>query len=219
VLFRGKEYILHALRASPSKRHVAGWLRDRLDSVYKQHPGFDPKAQTAFSLDLGAPQEPPDSLRGEAWQFVQLPLSTLVAELEDVRRVRPQLRACGRSRCTCSAQAHLKSREFSRYRRQRATMTSKPLSWTVMNTSCMAWQGKVFGEAFSLDLVGLSDLPADTAVPGVAVFSRRAVPLAAWTRCAAIWLEVPAGVFLFVVSSRGACQRLQCLRNSNEARI
>ena len=44
-------------------------------------------------------------------------------------------------------------------------------------------QGKVFGEAFSLDLVGLSDLPADTAVPGVAVFSRRAVPLAAWTRC------------------------------------
>jgi hypothetical protein len=60
-----------------------------LETVYRQHPGFDPKAQTAFSLDLGAPAELPDSLRGEAWQFVQLPLSTLVAELEDVRRVRP----------------------------------------------------------------------------------------------------------------------------------
>ena len=48
----------------------------------------------------------------------------------------------------------------------------------------MASQGKVFGEAFSLDLVGLSDLPGDTAIPGVAVFSRRAMPLAAWTRCA-----------------------------------
>ena len=59
-----------------------------MESVYKQSPGFDPKAQTAFSLDLGAPAELPDSLRGEAWQFVQLPLATLVAELEDVRRVR-----------------------------------------------------------------------------------------------------------------------------------
>ena len=46
----------------------------------------------------------------------------------------------------------------------------------------VASQGKVFGEAFSLDLVGLSGLPADMAVPGIAVFSRRAVPLAAWTR-------------------------------------
>ena len=58
--------------------------------MYRQHPGFDPKAQTAFSLDLGAPGELPDSLRGEAWQFVQLPLSTLAAELDDVRRVRPR---------------------------------------------------------------------------------------------------------------------------------
>jgi hypothetical protein len=43
-------------------------------------------------------------------------------------------------------------------------------------------QGKVFGEAFGLDLVGLSDLSDDTAIPGVAVFSRRSMPLAAWTR-------------------------------------
>ena len=65
----------------------AGWLKERLDTVYSQHAGYDPKAQSAFSLDLGAPQELPDSLRGEAWQFVQLPLSTLVGELDDVRKV------------------------------------------------------------------------------------------------------------------------------------
>ena len=72
--------------------------------MYQRDPGFDPKAQTAFSLDLGAPAELPDSLRGEAWQFVQLPLATLVAELEDVRRVRAPachelLLRCCRSCC------------------------------------------------------------------------------------------------------------------------
>lgn len=56
--------------------------------MYSQQAGYDAKAQSAFSLDLGAPQDLPDSLRGEAWQFVQLPLSTLMAELVDVEQVR-----------------------------------------------------------------------------------------------------------------------------------
>lgn len=34
-----------------------------------------------------------------------------------------------------------------------------------------------------LDVVGLAALAEDTLIPGVAVFSRRSVPLAAWTRC------------------------------------
>ena len=47
----------------------------------------------------------------------------------------------------------------------------------------MHWpQGKIFGEALSLDSVGGSALAEDTLIPGVAVFSRRSVPLAAWTR-------------------------------------
>lgn len=66
---------------------TAGWLKERLEQVYSQQPGYDPKAQSAFSLDLGAPQDLPDALRGEAWQFVQLPLSTLMAELADVESV------------------------------------------------------------------------------------------------------------------------------------
>lgn len=45
-------------------------------------------------------------------------------------------------------------------------------------------QGKIFGEALSLDVVGLAGLAQETLIPGVAVFSRRSVPLAAWTRCA-----------------------------------
>ena len=39
----------------------------------------------------------------------------------------------------------------------------------------------MFGSSFSLASAGLGDLPGDTLVPGVAVFSRRALPLAAWS--------------------------------------
>lgn len=42
-------------------------------------------------------------------------------------------------------------------------------------------QGDMFGSTFSLSSAGLSDLPNDVLVPGVAVFSRRALPMAAWT--------------------------------------
>ena len=52
--------------------------------------------------------------------------------------------------------------------------------------SVVAVQGRIFGEAFDLGVVGLSDLAPDTAIPGVAVFSRRSIPLAAWTRCASV---------------------------------
>jgi hypothetical protein len=39
----------------------------------------------------------------------------------------------------------------------------------------------MFGSSFNLAAAGLGDLPSDILVPGVAVFSRRALPLAAWT--------------------------------------
>eukprot|EP00882_Tetradesmus_deserticola_P006731 GHRQ01007084.1.p1 GENE.GHRQ01007084.1~~GHRQ01007084.1.p1 ORF type:complete len:356 (+),score=158.32 GHRQ01007084.1:166-1233(+) len=42
-------------------------------------------------------------------------------------------------------------------------------------------QGDMFGSSFNLAAAGLGDLPSDVLVPGVAVFSRRALPLAAWT--------------------------------------
>ncbi|GIL44701.1 hypothetical protein Vafri_2222 [Volvox africanus] len=42
-------------------------------------------------------------------------------------------------------------------------------------------EGEIFGGAFSLATAGLQDLPMDILIPGVVVFSRRALPLAAWT--------------------------------------
>jgi hypothetical protein len=55
----------------------ADWLEDRVESVYQQHPGYSEKASTLFTVDLGAPEDLPDALRGEKWSFVQLPLGTL----------------------------------------------------------------------------------------------------------------------------------------------
>lgn len=42
-------------------------------------------------------------------------------------------------------------------------------------------EANTFGASMSLGPAGLADLPRDILVPGVAVFSRRAMPLAAWT--------------------------------------
>ena len=65
-----------ALPALPN-RPLPGWLEDRIDSVYQQHPGYSPKANTLFTMDQRAPEDLPDALRGEKWAFVQLPLATL----------------------------------------------------------------------------------------------------------------------------------------------
>lgn len=58
-----------------------GLLEERLESVYKRAAGYDDKATSLFTLDLGPPQDLPDALRGESWLFVQLPLSLLREEL------------------------------------------------------------------------------------------------------------------------------------------
>lgn len=50
-------------------------------------------------------------------------------------------------------------------------------------------QGNMFGSSFDLAAAGLGDLPSDILVPGVAVFSRRSLPLAAWTN----GLEISGG--------------------------
>lgn len=42
-------------------------------------------------------------------------------------------------------------------------------------------QGNSFGSRFDLDLVGRGSLTPGTLIPGVCVFSRRALPMAAWT--------------------------------------
>lgn len=61
-----------------------GLLEERLESVYKRAAGYDDKATSLFTLDLGPPQDLPDALRGESWLFVQLPLQLLREELRAV---------------------------------------------------------------------------------------------------------------------------------------
>lgn len=42
-------------------------------------------------------------------------------------------------------------------------------------------EAEIFGSAFSLKTAGCAEFPPDILIPGVVVFSRRALPLAAWT--------------------------------------
>ena len=55
--------------------------------MYKKDAGYSDKATSLFVLDLGPPQKLPDALRGERWSFVQLPLSTLRQELQQLEKV------------------------------------------------------------------------------------------------------------------------------------
>ncbi|KAG1667472.1 hypothetical protein FOA52_012227 [Chlamydomonas sp. UWO 241] len=55
-----------------------------------------------------------------------------------------------------------------------------PLS-AVLNMLKGVKDGEMFGATFPLDTAGVADLSKDMLIPGVAVFSRRALPLAAWT--------------------------------------
>lgn len=71
----------------------AGWLQERLENLYKKDPGYSDKAASLFMLDLQSPQELPDNLRGEQWNFVQLPLSALLEELSQVKQVRNLLKS------------------------------------------------------------------------------------------------------------------------------
>jgi hypothetical protein len=112
----------------PSRRCFAliSLLEDRLESVYKKDPQYSDKASTLFTLNMGAPEELPDALRGESWSFVQLPLGALRSELDQVL------------------------------------------------------QGNAFGSVLDVQSLGL-DVNDETLIPGVAIYSRRANPLAAWT--------------------------------------
>lgn len=117
------------VRPVPSQRCVAllQWLEERMSSVYSQHPRFQEGAPPLLQLEAPTPQNLPDSLKGEQWAFVQLPLAGVMEEIERVQ------------------------------------------------------SGSMFGGTLSLSCMGLEGLSPDAMVPGVAVASARAVPLAAWT--------------------------------------
>lgn len=112
----------------PSQRCITlvRWLEERYETVYRRHPGFQEGATPLSLQEQALPLDLPDTLRGEQWTFVQLPLSGVLEELEAVEK------------------------------------------------------GAMFGSVLDLDTLGI-DLSADIMIPGVAVASSRATPLAAWT--------------------------------------
>jgi hypothetical protein len=116
------------IKAVASKRcfSLMTWLDERLETVYKPDPGYDPKAATLFPAQESIPKDLSDALRGENWLFVQMDWASLKEEMKDVVA------------------------------------------------------GKAFGELFDPKAQAM-DIKDDTLVPGVAIFSRRAGPLAGWT--------------------------------------
>jgi hypothetical protein len=53
---------------------MLNWLEERMETVYKKHPGYDPNSAPLMTFDAQAPKPLPDALRGESWAFVALPL-------------------------------------------------------------------------------------------------------------------------------------------------
>ena len=94
--------LLNTAETNTQHKHVtehtfccAGWLQERLENLYMKDPGYSDKAASLFMLDLQSPQELPDNLRGEQWNFVQLPLSALLEELSQVKQVCNLLKSTG----------------------------------------------------------------------------------------------------------------------------
>lgn len=110
----------------PSRRcqTLVKWLAERVETVYKTHPGYDSSAPPLMAFEPTAPKRLPDALRGESWAFVALPLVGVREEMEQVKR------------------------------------------------------GKVFGATLDID----ENLPDDTLIPGIAVYTSRAAALAGWTK-------------------------------------
>lgn len=131
---------------------LVSWIKERIETVYKKHPGYTEGASTLFTIDLGAPEDLPDALRGESWSFVQLPLGALRGELAAVEA------------------------------------------------------GKAFGSILDIQQLKM-DVNDDTLIPGVAVYSRRANPMAAWTNGLELAAVVADTDRAFLILETGINQR------------
>jgi hypothetical protein len=96
------------------------WLKQRMEEVYPQEPGYQEGTNPSVRLESPLPQRLPDALEGKQWAFVSL---------------------------------------------QAADFAEMP-EWEIG-----------FGEAFPLELAQLSP---ETRIPGVLIFSPRALPIAGW---------------------------------------
>jgi hypothetical protein len=116
------------IRATPSRRcpTIMDLLEERLESIYKQHPGYCESSIDKSSIELLIPKSLPSKLKGEVWAFVQLSTYDLKKEVEES-----------------------------------------------LNKNC-------FGSTAAY-LETLYSVQREKIVPGVVVFSKRSIPLSAWT--------------------------------------
>ncbi|WP_353933005.1 Tab2/Atab2 family RNA-binding protein [Okeanomitos corallinicola TIOX110] len=108
--------------ALPSRRtlFLSQWIKQRMEEVYPQEPGYQGKTNPSVRLERPLPQRLPDALEGKQWAFVTLEASDF-ADMPE---------------------------------------------WEIG-----------FGEAFPLELAQLSP---ETRIPGILIFSPRALPIAGW---------------------------------------
>ncbi|MBH8554712.1 Tab2/Atab2 family RNA-binding protein [Nostocaceae cyanobacterium CENA357] len=108
--------------AQPSRRALVlnQWLKQRMEEVYPQEPGYQGGTNPSVRLERPLPQRLPDALEGKQWAFVSLQAADF-AEMSE---------------------------------------------WEIG-----------FGEAFPLEIAQLSP---ETRIPGVLIFSPRALPIAGW---------------------------------------
>jgi hypothetical protein len=106
----------------PSRRTFAviQWFQERQQTVYPEHPGFQPVMTPPPKFEPMQPQVLPDALVGDGWSFVTLNFAAL-AEMNE---------------------------------------------WDIN-----------FRDSIPLEIL---DLKPDAVVPGLVIYSRRAVPLAGW---------------------------------------
>jgi RNA-binding protein Tab2/Atab2 len=108
--------------AQSSRRTLAlnQWLKQRMEEVYPQEPGYQGGTNSSVRLEQPLPQRLPDALEGQQWTFVTL---------------------------------------------QGGDFADMP-EWEIG-----------FGESFPLELAQVSP---ETRIPGVLIFSPRALPVAGW---------------------------------------
>ncbi|MGB8698197.1 MAG: Tab2/Atab2 family RNA-binding protein [Thermosynechococcaceae cyanobacterium] len=108
--------------AQPSQRTFAlvQWLQERMQTVYREHPGYQAQLVPPAQLEPALPLPLPDALVGDGWSFVSLNFEAL-ADMQE---------------------------------------------WDI-----------TFRDVIPLNLLPLQP---DTVVPGLVIFSQRAMPLAGW---------------------------------------
>ncbi|KAG6477180.1 hypothetical protein ZIOFF_066432 [Zingiber officinale] len=160
------------IKPIPSKRCLSLilWLEERYETVYTRHPGFQQGSKPLLTLDNPFPMELPDNLFGEKWAFVQLPFSGLLSDI-----LQSFIPLCIPLKfmfwCLIVYQCNFYFLGIL------GGIPSRKLA--VVEEMSSFETRYAFGGSLDFELLGF-EIDDNTLVPGLAVASSRAKPLAAW---------------------------------------